>query len=102
MKYVVGVYTETCNRRSPVVANADTLFDLLEASRASHGLAEIDYAGEYEDHGDFYTVVGSKAMIQAWASQLELGSHPGASGAYPRAVAQGVRRVILDGELLTY
>lgn len=100
MKKVIGIYSETCDRKRPVIGRAGTLHDLLEASRAAHGLDAIDYAGERSDHGDFSTVIDTVQGFLEYASLLESGVQPGASGEYDRAVAKGIREAVEDGDLL--
>ena len=51
MKKVIGIYSETCNRTGPVIGRADTLFDLLDESRAYHGDDAIDYTESYTAMG---------------------------------------------------
>jgi hypothetical protein len=101
MKKAIGIYSRTCNRKRPVIGRADTLFDLLEESRAAHGLDTIDYAGERSDHGDFSTVIDTVDGLLEYAALLERGAQPGASGAYHRAVAKGIRLAVEDDDLLT-
>jgi len=110
MKKVIGIYWETCNRKRPVIGRADTLFDLLEESRAAHGLDTIDYAGERSDHGDFSTVIDTVDGLLEYAALLELGAREplrqvspqsAASGEYSRAIAKGIRLAVEDGDLLT-
>ena len=99
MKKVIGIYWETCNRKRPVIGRADTLFDLLEESRAYHGDDAIDYAES--DHGDFHTLVDTVDGLIDYAALLERGAQSGASGAYHRAVAKGIRLAVEDDDLLT-
>ena len=101
MKKVIGIYSETCNRKRPVIGRADTLFGLLEESRAAHGLDAIDYAGEHSDHGDFTTLIDTVDGLLEYAALLGLGARPGASGADHRAIAKGVRLAVEDDDLLT-
>ena len=101
MKKAIGIYSRTCNRKRPVIGRADTLFDLLEESRAAHGLDTIDYAGECSDHGDFSTVIDTVDGLLDYAALLEQGAQPGASGEYHRAIAKSVRSAVADDDLLT-
>ena len=100
MKKVIGIYSETCDRQRPVIGRAGTLHDLLEGSRAAHGLDAIDYDGGHFDHGDFHTVLDTAQGLLEYAALLESGVQPGASGAYGRAVAKGIREAVEDGDLL--
>jgi len=99
VKKAIGIYWETCNRKRPVIGRADTLFDLLEESRAYHGDDAIDYAES--DHGDFHTLVDTVDGLIDYAALLERGAQSGASGAYHRAVAKGIRLAVEDDDLLT-
>ena len=99
MKKVIGVYSETCNRKRPVIGRADTLFDLLEESRAYHGDDALDYTES--EHGAFHTIVDTVDGLLDYAALLEKGAQSGASGAYHRAIAKGVRLAVEDDDLLT-
>ena len=99
MKKVIGVYSETCNRKRPVIGRAGTLFDLLDESRAYHGDDAIDYTESW--HGDFHTLVDTVGGLIDYAVELEEGTPSGASGAYHRAVAKGIREAVEDDDLLS-
>ena len=112
MKKVIGIYSQTVTtkRKRPVIGRADTLFDLLEESRAAHGLDAIDYAGEHSDHGDFTTLIDTVDGLLEYAALLELGSREplrqvspqsAASSEYSRTVAKGIRLAVEDDDLLT-
>ena len=99
MKKVIGIYSETCNRTGPVIGRADTLFDLLDESRAYHGDDAIDYTES--EHGDFHTLVDTVEGFLEYAALLARGATSGASGAYHRAVAKGIREAVEDDDLLS-
>jgi hypothetical protein len=101
VKKVIGIYSQTVTtkRKRPVIGRADTLFDLLEESRAYHGDDAIDYAES--DHGDFHTLVDTAEGFLEYAALLARGATSGASGAYHRMVAKGIRLAVEDDDLLT-
>lgn len=103
MKKVLGIYSQACNRKRPVIGRAGRLFYLLQESRAAHGLDAIDYAGEHSDHGDFTTVIDTEQGFLEYAALLEAGAQRAAGSPwseYDRAVAKGIRNAVEDDDLL--
>jgi hypothetical protein len=98
VRKVIGIYSETCNLKHPVIGRADVLFDLLDESRADNGNNAIDYAES--GHGDFHTIVDTVDGLLDYAALLDKGAQSGASGAYHRAIAKGIREAVEDDDLL--
>ena len=59
----------------------------------------IDYTESW--HGDFHTIVATVGGLIDYAVELEEGTPSGASGAYHRAVAKGIREAVEDDDLLS-